>query len=135
MKKTAIILILALFVLAACSTQYNTQTPAAQQDNTPAATAPNPAGNLGIKTDIEIKGFAFNPDVVHIPQGSTVIWTNRDSAPHTVTSDSGNELDSNTLSEGQTYAHTFPTAGTYTYHCSIHPSMKGRIVVESPNPV
>lgn len=56
-----------------------------------------------------------------------------DAAPHTVTSDVGsvkNELDSPTLAKGYTYSHTFNEIGTYAYHCSIHTSMKGKIIVD-----
>jgi len=93
--------------------------------------------------DISIKNLAFNPSMLTINVGDTVVWTNEDGATHTVTSDSGSELDSGTLagkssggyytppSAGGTYSHTFTTAGTFAYHCNIHPSMmKGTIVVE-----
>ncbi|OGJ16335.1 hypothetical protein A3K74_01950 [Candidatus Pacearchaeota archaeon RBG_13_33_26] len=80
--------------------------------------------------DIELKGFAFSPSTLTIKAGDTVIWTNMDSASHTVTSDSGNELDSPGFGKDGTYTHKFDTAGTYTYHCSPHPSMKGTIIVE-----
>ena len=86
---------------------------------------------IGGKTvNIEISGFAFNPRSIKINKGDTVVWTNMDSVPHTVTSDSGNELDSKTLSRGDTYSHTFGTAGTFSYHCNIHLSMTGTITVE-----
>lgn len=89
-----------------------------------------PAGDFGIKEDVEIKGFAFNPETVTIPKGATIIWTNSDSASHTIVSDDGNEISSNSFSKGETFAHTFNTPGTYNYHCGIHPSMKGKIIVE-----
>ena len=88
------------------------------------------AGELGIKKDIEINGFAFNPAALTIQKGASVVWANMDSAPHTIVSDSGDEISSDSLSKGKTYTHTFSTPGTYEYHCSIHPSMKGKIIVE-----
>ena len=54
--------------------------------------------------------------------------TNRDAAPHTWTSDTG-AWDSGNLDTGASASHRFDTAGTFTYHCEIHPSMTGRIVV------
>lgn len=79
---------------------------------------------------MDIADFAFaNPDL-HVKVGDTVVWTNQDTAPHTVTSDTGNELMSPTLSNGQSYSHTFTTAGTYAYHCTIHSMMKGTVTVE-----
>jgi len=80
--------------------------------------------------NIEIKDFAFSPASLTINKGDTVIWTNKDSVPHPVTSDSGNELNSGTLSQGQTYSHTFSAAETFFYHCSVHPMMKAKIIVQ-----
>jgi plastocyanin len=87
------------------------------------------SGNPTVHT-IEISNFAFSPATLTISVGDSVIWTNGDSVSHTVTSDSGNELSSSPLGNGQTYSHTFATAGTFSYHCSIHPMMKGTIVVQ-----
>jgi predicted lipoprotein with Yx(FWY)xxD motif len=77
--------------------------------------------------NVNIQSFAFSPQEVKINRGDTVVWTNSDSAPHTVSSDSGKELDSGTLSKGQTFSHTFDSAGTFAYHCSNHPSMKAKV--------
>lgn len=79
---------------------------------------------------IEIKDFLFNPMEIRIKVGDSVTWTNKDSMKHTVTSDSGNELNSATLSQGDTYSHTFNKVGTFDYHCTIHLSMKAKIIVE-----
>ena len=78
---------------------------------------------------IDISNFAFNPASLSLKVGDSVTWTNKDSASHTVTSDSGSELGSNALSNGQSYSHTFNTPGTYSYHCTIHPMMTGTISV------
>ena len=88
------------------------------------------SGILGIKTDVEIKNFKFNPETVTIPAGTTVIWTNNDSTNHTVVSTTGNEMDSGSLNPGETFAHIFNDPGTYEYHCSIHTTMVGKVVVE-----
>jgi plastocyanin len=53
-----------------------------------------------------------------------------DGTSHTVTSNSGSELDSPLLSSGMAYSHNFSTAGIYDYHCALHPFMKGKIIVE-----
>jgi len=79
--------------------------------------------------DIEIKSFSFTPSTLTIKKGDSVTWKNEDSAPHTIDSDSGTELNSLTLSNGQTYSHTFNTVGTFAYHCNVHPSMKATITV------
>jgi plastocyanin len=79
---------------------------------------------------VSIQGFAFTPSALPIAVGDTVQWTNNDSTPHTVTSDSENELSSSTLGQGQTYIHIFMTAGSFPYHCSIHTSMLGGVTVQ-----
>lgn len=79
---------------------------------------------------VEIRGFAFSPTEVTINVRETITWTNYDSAKHTVTSDSGSELDSALLGKGDTYSHTFNTAGEYPYHCTPHPYMTGKIIVK-----
>lgn len=79
---------------------------------------------------VDISNFAFSPSELKIKKGDKVIWTNKDAARHTVTSDSGGELDSQYLSKGNTYSHTFNEAGTFSYHCAPHTYMKGRIIVQ-----
>jgi amicyanin len=81
-------------------------------------------------TSVDIVNFAFSPQNIIIQVGDTVTWTNQDSAPHTVTSDSGSELDSELLSQGQSYSHTFNDPGTFEYHCTPHPFMIGTVTVE-----
>lgn len=78
--------------------------------------------------DIKNAATAFDPPVVNIKAGQTVEWTNTDGVAHTATADKGS-FDSGFLDSGQTYSFTFRTTGTYTYHCTPHPWMKGTIVV------
>ncbi len=80
--------------------------------------------------NIEIKGHVFSPKTLTIKKDDIVVWTNMDSSKHTVTSDSGNELDSVLLSKQETYSNTFDKVGTYNYVCSVHSNMKGTIIVE-----
>ena len=101
----------------------------AQKTQVQPTTAPT-TGDVGIKKDVEISGFAFNPSTLTIPKGTSIIWTNKDSAKHTIVSDTGNEINSDSISQGETYVHTFSSPGTYSYHCGIHPSMKGKVIVE-----
>jgi amicyanin len=92
----------------------------------PAQTA-SPGG-----TAITIKNFAFDPPALSVKAGTTVTWTNQDSVPHTIASDTGSPVSfsSESLAPGSSYSFTFTQAGTYTYHCSIHPSMKGTVIVQ-----
>jgi plastocyanin len=77
---------------------------------------------------VEIKDFAFNPATITAKVGDEITWTNNDTAPHTVTLDDGS-VDSGNIAQSATYKHAFMTAGTFTYHCSIHTNMKGTITV------
>ena len=77
---------------------------------------------------VSIANLAFNPNSIAISAGGTVTWTNNDNTTHTVTFDAG--PDCGRVSVGATVSRTFDTVGTFTYHCTIHPSMKGTVVVE-----
>lgn len=79
---------------------------------------------------IEIKDFAYSPEEITVSIGDTIVWVNKDSAKHTVTSDAGSELDSELLDKNSEYSHTFDKAGTFAYHCTLHPYMKAKIIVE-----
>lgn len=92
---------------------------------------PSPAADASLTTDkISIQSFAFLPGITRVKVGATVTWTNLDSIGHTVTVDSGTGPSSGTLQRGQSYSYTFTQAGSYAYHCSIHPEMRGTIVVQ-----
>jgi plastocyanin len=76
----------------------------------------------------DIAGFAFKPGTISVKVGTTVRWTNRDEAPHTVTASSGG-FTSKQLGKGGVYTRRFASAGTFAYLCALHPNMKGRVVV------
>lgn len=78
---------------------------------------------------VTIQNMSFSPSSMTIKTGDTVTWTDLDSVSHTSTADD-NSFDTGTLSTGQSKTITFSKAGTYTYHCTIHPGMKGTIVVQ-----
>ena len=93
-----------------------------------ASTAPSTAGGGSSGTTVSIKDFSFDPAGLTAKVGQEVTWTNTGSAAHTVTFDAGG-VDSGSLSAGSTFKHTFDTAGTFTYHCSIHSSMQATVTV------
>ncbi|PWB68411.1 hypothetical protein C3F09_11700 [candidate division GN15 bacterium] len=78
---------------------------------------------------ISIAGFAFNPASLTVKAGSKVTWTNNDNTTHTVTSDDGTFTSSGNLASGAVYQFAFSSAGTFHYHCTIHPTMTGTITV------
>jgi len=78
---------------------------------------------------IDIQGFAYSPSSITINVGDTIVWTNYDSASHTVTSNDGT-FDSGGISTGSTFSFTFTNAGTFNYYCSPHPNMTGSVTVQ-----
>ena len=113
-----------LFAVSGCSAQKTQAQPTASQS------AGDSESDSVIKKDIEISGFVFNPNTLTISSGTSVVWANMDSAAHTIVSDTGDEINSDSISKGKTYVHIFNASGIYDYHCGIHPSMKGKIIVE-----
>ena len=80
-------------------------------------------------TEVRLDDFAFAPANIVIDAGTTVTWTNYDNETHTVTSDEGDELESERLGKGETFRYTFETPGEYYYHCEPHSNMHGLVTV------
>ncbi len=114
------------FMLNGCQTATSTySTATATATATASSTAPSPT------VSVDISSSAFNSSDITISAETTVVWTNNDAVTHTVTSLSGpSSFDSGNLGIGAVYSLKFSTTGTYTYNCSIHTSMTGRIVVQ-----
>ena len=113
---------------ASVTTAASTTASVATAASTTAAST-TAASTTAATTSVTIESFLFNPDSLTIKAGETVTWTNKDSMAHTVTEDKG-VFDSGSINNGATYSFTFKTAGTFTYHCAIHPSMTGKIIVQ-----
>jgi plastocyanin len=79
---------------------------------------------------ITIQAIKYSPETIEIKKGETVEWDNTDLTPHTVTSESGGELNSGSIEADASWSHTFAQAGTFPYYCTYHPEMKGTIVVK-----
>jgi plastocyanin len=78
--------------------------------------------------DVSIVDFAFQPMAIFVGVGETVEWTNTGNADHTVDSDT-EIFESDILDPGETYSYTFDEPGIFSYHCDIHPHMRGMVVV------
>jgi plastocyanin len=78
---------------------------------------------------VTIKDFKFAPATLTVKSGAKVAVTNDDSAPHTATADDGHSFDTGTLDQGSTQTISVTKPGSYAYHCSVHPFMKGTLVV------
>jgi len=79
--------------------------------------------------EVFIQNSVFSPSTITVLANTAITWTNRDGMPHTVTSDTGNELGSGNIPANGTWSHTFTVSGTYPYHCTIHPTMKATVIV------
>lgn len=146
-SKTAGLIVAAMLLLAACSSSAATSAPttaataapptsapasapaaSAPAASAPASAAPSTGAGGGAGGTVAIKDFSFDPGAAAVKVGDKVTWTNQGGVAHTVTFDEGG-IDSGSLQAGGTFAQTFATAGTFAYHCSIHSSMTGTVVV------
>lgn len=93
----------------------------ASGSQTPAA--PASAGS------VTVTSTGFQPTLVTVKAGSVVTWTNNDTAAESITSDTAGVFDSGSLAAGATYQFTFSQAGTFTYHSTTNPALKGTVVV------
>ena len=86
---------------------------------------------------VTVQNFAFGPPALTINLGDSVTWTNSDAIGHTATSNAGSPatFDKQLPASGGSATVAFSIAGTYAYHCTIHPFMTGTIVVLGPTPV
>lgn len=78
--------------------------------------------------EVNIDNFSFGPDTINVPVGATVTWKNRDDVPHTVVSTDG-VFKSKVRDTDETFTYTFSKPGSYSYFCSIHPKMVGKVIV------
>ncbi len=92
---------------------------------------PTPAQTTSVATQntVTIKNLSFTPATLEVTKGDKITWTNNDTVAHTVTSDNG-KFESGQLAPGKTFEFTFNEMGTFSYHCSNHPTMKATITVK-----
>ena len=128
----------ALLALSACATAQEGPVDTDNTAPTPgaAASAPAAGGGGGCTTSSEegaaqvgIENFTFSPGEVTAAVGETITWTNSDSAPHTATLDD-DSCSTDNIAQGATAGLVFDAAGTYPYHCKIHPNMTGTITIQ-----
>jgi len=111
------------------SPSYSTSSNNSTQPTSSANSQTNQSSSTG---EISIKNMMFTPSQITVAKGGTVTWTNNDSVAHTVIDDLNNVGGpaSGDIQPGSTYSFTFNKTGSFQYHCSIHPSMRGTIVVK-----
>lgn len=114
--------LLAATLLAGCGSD---KTAGATNAKPNAATAPTTT-----TTAIAIKNFLYAPDPSTVKAGTTVVVSNTDSTPHTLTDKAGKPaFDSGTIRAKSSGSVTFTKTGTFTYYCQFHPTMKGTVTV------
>jgi plastocyanin len=127
----AVLIISGLMAAVSCGTASPSVTPTATQAAQVKPTEPGATAGPDFKpASVVIENFAFSPAAITVSIGTTVTWTNKDSATHTVVSTSGNVLNSGNIPQGGTFSFTFKDKGSYDYHCGVHPSMTGKVVVQ-----
>ena len=96
---------------------------------TPAPTQGGSSSTVTIPMGAEVLGSrAFTPGNLDVAVGTTVTWTNTDTVGHTSTAN-GSAWDSGIIQPGRQFSFTYQTAGTFPYHCAIHPGMVGTVTV------
>jgi plastocyanin len=122
--------LLAAAVFTACSGSKAATTTSPPSTAPAASSAIAPSARVSVVSDAATIG-AFSPPTVTVSAGQSVEWIFQDANPHTVTADDGSFTSTKAgLANSKTFSHTFATAGTYKYHCYIHPQMLGTVVVQ-----
>lgn len=129
----ALIIIIIIIIIAAAaaylySTQSSNQNPQIGVNNSSNNTSNMSNGTSGVYAII-IQNGAFNPNSLTVRTGTNVQWTNRDNTTHQIISDSG-AFQSPILNPGDSYNFYFAKSGVFGYHCGIHSTETGTIIVQ-----
>jgi plastocyanin len=143
MRRSSLVAIIILIILVAAAavaighkSNTNTNNSQASTNNTqPKAKTSSTGQNSNTQSTantVNIANMAFTPSQITVNKGDTVTWTNNDSTTHTVIDDLSNVggPSSGDIQPGSSYSFTFTKTGSFQYHCQIHPSMRGTIVVK-----
>ena len=122
-----VVIVIGAVALMHKSSSSNMQMPT--QSSPSQTQAKNPSQSTAGKNAVTIQNFAFSPSTITVKVGDKVTWTNQDSIGHSATADNGS-FDTGVLQQGQSGSITFSKAGTFTYHCSVHPNMKATVIVQ-----
>jgi plastocyanin len=86
-------------------------------------------GATAVATVKETDDLKFNPNKTSVKVGDVLAWDNTSSLAHNVTFDAYSSITSDNMSAGDKFQVKFTKAGTYPYHCTIHPGMDGTVTV------
>lgn len=122
--------LLAALVLSGLGTQTALADKIAILTEKPAPATEAPANAVVVN----IAKMKYETPEVTIEPGQTVTWINTEAMPHNVAFNAGvvgdDKMDAPMMKKDQSYSITFNEAGTYDYHCTPHPFMKGKVIVE-----
>jgi LPXTG-motif cell wall-anchored protein len=104
------------------------QQQATAPEPTPAPESSPPVAVAAGPGSVSIVDYSFGPASITVDVGDTVTWTNTGKQGHSAT---GSGFDTGILSKGQSGSHTFTSPGSFSYHCTPHPFMKGTVVVRA----
>lgn len=127
-----VVIVLAVGGWLAFGNKSNNNSSSSNSSATQNSNTSNKANQTSPSGQVSIQNMLFTPSQVTIAKGGSVTWTNNDSITHTVVDDLSNVGGpaSGDIAPGQSYTFTFNKTGSFQYHCSIHPSMRGTIVVK-----
>ena len=129
MSSLRFVVLSAFLCSAAACGGYSSPAMSTSPSPAPTPTSGGPAASVAIPTGAQSLGNrAYSPDNLSVAVGSSVTWTNSDGIAHTTTADNG-VWNSGTVPAGGRFSFTFQNAGTFTYHCTIHPGMIGTVTV------
>lgn len=111
----------AMLICAGCGSSYSSMTPTTPSTGGSGTPVSMVSGASLLTTT------AFAPSPVTVAVGGSVTWTNNDNTAHTST---GGNWNSGSINPGGKFTAMFPTAGTFVYHCTIHPGMTGTVTVQ-----
>ncbi|GEM_PF-3367881 len=110
--------------------QENVASPAAVINPLPSGVLPSKEATPSAqRVEVIISNLSFQPPSQTLGKGSTIVWRNQDTVSHTVTAGDGS-FNSGAIVAGDTFEQKFEKSKTYTYSCSIHPEMKGTVIVK-----
>jgi len=128
-----------LVAAAACGSSNSPSSTASPSTTTPTTTTPTTPTtpstpqtttvNIAVGASV-LTTTAFVPNPVTIKVGDSINWVNTDSIVHTATANNGTAFSSGIIAPGASFKATFSTAGTFAYHCTIHPGMVGTVTVQ-----
>ena len=79
---------------------------------------------------VRIEGMRFVPETLTVHRGESIVWTNYDPVPHTVTAMRQRAFDSHALAPNASWSYVAGKPGKYPYHCTSHPAMRATLIVQ-----